>query len=95
MADYVKYHLDLGSFEGEEFKRKTMKEFNHREEAYKAYKKFVNEQMSYTDEELYNVWKSTRLDIELKQDNKLINRVGIYLRRKDTDKDEDEGETDS
>lgn len=94
MADYINYKLDLGTFEGENFKWKTLKTFNSWEKAYSAYKKFINEQMSYTDDELYEVWHSTRLDVELKENDKLINWVGIYLRKKDNkENDEDDEDT--
>lgn len=89
MADYVKYDLWLGSFEGENFKWKKLKSFNDWSKAYKEYKSFVNEQFRYSDKELFEVWHSTRLDIELKQEDKLLNWVGIYLRKKDGDDDED------
>lgn len=82
MADFTKIDLWLGTFEGEKFVWKKLNTFDGFDKAYTAYKKFVNEQLKYDDQELLKIWKSPRLDIELKQGEKLINWVGIYCRRK-------------
>lgn len=85
MAEYIEYELLFGTFEGENFKWKTLKKFNNFKEAYREYKKFVDKQMSYSVEELLKVWSSGRIDIELRQGTKLLNWVGVYCRRVDPD----------
>lgn len=85
MAEYIEYELLLGTFEGDDFKWKTLKKFNDFKEAYKEYKKYVDKQMSYSVEELLKVWSSGRIDIELRQGTKLLNWAGIYCRRTDPD----------
>ena len=95
VIEYDDFSLWLGSFEGEEFVWKKLKTFTSFEDAYKAYKKFTNEQMQYDSKELLEIWDSARLDIELKQGEKLLNWVGIYSRKTtylDEDEDEDEDE---
>lgn len=86
MAEYIEYELLFGTFEGENFKWKTLKKFNNFKEAYREYKKFVDKQMSYSVEELLKIWSSGRIDIELRQGTKLLNWVGVYCRRTDPDK---------
>ena len=76
--EYVKYELWLGSFEGERFKWKKLETFDDYQEAYSKFKKFVNKQVEYNDAELLDVWESPRLDIELKQGERIIDWVGIY-----------------
>lgn len=82
-TEYTHYELWLGSFEGENFKWKKLESFNDFAKAYAAYKKFVDKQLTYSDEELIEVWDSPRLDIELKQEDKIINWVGIYYSKVD------------
>lgn len=93
MAEFVKYEVWLGTFEGEEFVWKTIKTFNDFEKAYDFYKTYTIKQMSYTNEELRKIWSSGRVDVELRQENKLLNWCGIYSRRVDKDSfDEEEKE---
>lgn len=80
-AEYEEYELWLGSFEGENFKWKVVDKYTEFSKAFEAYKKFCNKQMSYTQEELREVWSSPRLDIELRQGKKLLNWLGIYSRK--------------
>ena len=97
MADFTKIDLWLGTFEADKFVWKKLKTFNNFDKAYSAYKKFIKEQLEYDDKELLKIWKSPRLDIELKQGDELINWVGIYCKKKskseldedNTDNDED------
>jgi putative methionine-R-sulfoxide reductase with GAF domain len=95
MADFTKIDLWLGTFEGEKFVWKKLNTFENFDKAYNAYKKFIKEQLEYTDQELLKIWKSPRLDIELKQGDKLINWVGIYCRKKSKLELEKEDEDDS
>ena len=64
-------------------------------EAYKEFKKYVNTQLKYTDEELKKVWDTGRLDIELRQGNKLLNWVGIYSREVKNLSEKEEKEAES
>lgn len=81
------FELWLGTFEGENFVWKTIKEFEEFSTAYKYFKDFVKQQIAYTDEELLKTWGCTRLDIELRQGKTRIEWVGIYS--KSTDMDEE------
>ena len=81
MADFVNYEIWLGTFEGEDFVRKTIKKFNSFDEAYKFYHDYVVKQSQYTDEELKKIWSSGRIDVELRQGKKLINWAGLFSRR--------------
>lgn len=84
-ADYEDYELWLGSFEGENFKWKVISKFNDFNKAFKAFKDFCDKQASYSQEELKEVWSSPRLDIELRQGNKMLNWMGLYSRKVDKD----------
>lgn len=88
------YQLILGTFIDNKFVWHDVGSYDDQAEAYKEYKKYVNEQLKYSDDELVKVWNSGRLDIELRRGNKLLNWTGIYTREvpvedKDDDKDED------
>lgn len=88
------YQLILGTFIDDKFVWHDVGSYDDQAEAYKEYKKYVNEQLKYSDDELVKVWNSGRLDIELRRGNKLLNWTGIYTREvpiedKD-DKDEDD-----
>ena len=74
------FSIWLGTFKEEKFIWYVVQEFKDVTSAYKAFKEYVNTQLKYTDEELQQVWDTGRLDIELKQGNKLLNWVGIYSR---------------
>lgn len=74
------YEIYLGTFLDNTFTWYSVKKLKNLNEAYKEYKKYVNTQLKYTDEELKKVWDTGRLDIELRQGNKLLNWVGIYSR---------------
>lgn len=77
------YQLILGTFIDNEFIWHDVDSFDTLEEGYKEFKKYVNSQLKYTDEELVKVWNSGRLDIELRRGNRLLNWVGIYVREVD------------
>lgn len=97
MADMSKqYRLILGTFIDNEFVWHDVGSYDDQAVAYKEYKKYVNEQLKYSDDELVKVWNSGRLDIELRRGNKLLNWTGIYTREvpvedKDDDKDDKDG----
>lgn len=74
------YGVYLGTFFENAFTWYLVKEFKNLTDAYKEFKKYVNTQLKYTDEELVKVWDTGRLDIELRQGSKLLNWVGIYCR---------------
>ena len=86
------YQLLLGTFIDNEFIWHDVDSFDTLEEAYKEYKKYVNDQLKYTDDELIKVWNTGRLDVELRRGNRLLNWTGIYVREVAEDKDEDENE---
>lgn len=98
------YQLILGTFIDNEFIWHDVDSFDSLEDAYKEFKKYVNNQLKYTDEELVKVWNTGRLDVELRRGNKLLNWVGIYAREvahldedeeKEADKEEKERVKDS
>lgn len=74
------YEIYLGTFIDNAFTWYSIKKFKDPTAAYKEFKNYVNTQLKYTDEELKQVWDTGRLDIELRQGNKLLNWVGIYSR---------------
>ena len=74
------FEIYLGTFNDDVFTWYSIKKMKDATEAYKEFKKYVNTQLKYTDEELKKVWDTGRLDIELRQGNKLLNWVGIYSR---------------
>lgn len=85
------YQLILGTFIDDKFVWHDVGSYDDQAEAYKEYKKYVNEQLKYSDDELVKVWNSGRLDIELRRGNKLLNWTGIYTREVPVeDKDEDD-----
>lgn len=75
------YEVYLGTFIDNAFTWYSISKHKDATEAYKEFKKYVNTQLKYTDEELKQVWDTGRLDIELRQGNKLLNWVGIYSRQ--------------
>ena len=91
------YEIYLGTFIDDAFTWYSIKKFKDSTQAYKEFKKYVNTQLKYTDEELQQVWDTGRLDIELRQGNKLLNWVGIYSREvkalsKEEEKEAEKGE---
>lgn len=74
------YEIYLGTFINNAFTWYSIKKMKDPTTAYKEFKKYVNSQLKYTDEELQKVWDTGRLDIELRLGNKLLNWVGIYSR---------------
>ena len=74
------FEIYLGTFIDDAFTWYSISKHKDPTEAYKEFKKYVNTQLKYTDEELRQVWDTGRLDIELRQGNKLLNWVGIYSR---------------
>ena len=86
------YQLILGTFIDNEFIWHDVDSYDTLEEAYKEFKKYVNAQLKYTDEELIKVWNSGRLDVELRRGNRLLNWVGIYAREVDKLAEEEEEE---
>jgi len=74
------YEIYLGTFNDDVFTWYSVKKIKDETEAYKEFKKYVNTQLQYTDEELKKVWDTGRLDIELRKGSKLLNWVGIYSR---------------
>ena len=88
------YQLILGTFIDNEFIWHDVDSFDTLEEGYKEFKKYVNSQLKYTDEELVKVWNSGRLDIELRRGNRLLNWVGIYVREVDKLSEDEEEKAD-
>lgn len=92
MADFVEYEIWLGTFEGDKFVWKTIKKENDFQKAYQFYLDYVKKQEAYTAEELQKIWSSPRIDVELRQGNKLLNWVGMYNRKVGEDKSDKEDE---
>lgn len=88
------YQLILGTFIDNEFVWHDVGSYDDQAQAYKEYKKYVNEQLKYSDDELVKVWNSGRLDIELRRGNKLLNWTGIYTREVPVEEDDDKNEDD-
>lgn len=84
------YQLMLGTFIDDEFVWHDVDSYSDLKTAYAGFKKYVNSQLKYTDEELIKVWNTGRLDVELRRGNRLLNWVGIYAR--EVDKLSKEGE---
>lgn len=76
--DYGDYKLIVGTFKDGVFSWHDVRKFKSFDEAYSAYKKYVAEQLKYTDEELKKVWSSGRVDVELVRGSTVLNWVGIY-----------------
>lgn len=76
--DYGDYKLIVGTFKDDVFSWHDVRKFKSFDEAYSAYKKYVAEQLKYTDEELKKVWLSGRVDVELVRGSTVLNWVGIY-----------------
>ncbi len=74
------YQLILGTFIDNKFVWHDVDSYDDIEVAYREFKKYVNSQLKYSDEELLKVWNTGRLDVELRRGNKLLNWVGIYAR---------------
>lgn len=76
------YRLAVGIFD--EKKNETnwhdVEEFDDFDKAQKEFRKYVSEQLKYSDEEFDKVWKTPRLDIELLMGDTLLNWVGVYAR---------------
>lgn len=89
------YEIYLGTFNDDVFTWYSIKKFKDATQAYKEFKKYVNTQLKYTDEELKKVWDTGRLDIELRQGNKLLNWVGIYSREVKNLSEKEEKEAES
>lgn len=90
MATENQYRLILGTFIDNKFVWHDVASFETLSEAYREYKKYVNEQLKYTDEELVKVWNTGRLDIELLQGRRLLNWAGIYVREAVAAEEEEE-----
>lgn len=76
------YRLAVGIFD--EKKNETnwhdVEEFDDFDKAQKEFRKYVSEQLKYSDDEFDKVWKTPRLDIELLVGDTLLNWVGVYAR---------------
>lgn len=88
------YQLILGTFIDNEFVWHDVDSYDTLEDAYKEFKKYVNAQLKYTDEELVKVWNTGRLDVELRRGNRLLNWVGIYAREVDKLSEDEEEKAD-
>nr|DAJ55435.1 MAG TPA: hypothetical protein [Caudoviricetes sp.] len=84
------YQLILGTFIDNKFVWHDVDSYDDIEVAYREFKKYVNSQLKYSDEELLKVWNTGRLDVELRRGNKLLNWVGIYAREVAQEAKEDE-----
>lgn len=95
MPDMSKqYQLILGTFIDDKFVWHDVGSYDDQAEAYKEYKKYVNEQLKYSDDELVKVWNSGRLDIELRRGNKFLNWTGIYTREVPVEDKDDKDDKD-
>lgn len=62
------------------FSWKVVNKYDEFDQAFKEYNKYVEKQLAYSAEDLKKIYKSGRLDIELRQSNKLWCWVGVYNR---------------
>lgn len=76
------YRLVVGTFDEKknETKWHDVEEFDDFDKAQKEFRKYVGEQLKYSDDEFDKVWKTPRLDIELLVGDTLLNWVGVYAR---------------
>ena len=77
-SDTADWKIVVGTFKDDAFSWHDVSTHKNFEDAYRAYKKYVQEQLDYTDEELEKVWSSGRVDVELLRGTTVLNWVGIY-----------------
>lgn len=63
-------------------------EFDDFDKAQKEFRKYVIEQLKYSDDEFDKVWETPRLDIELLMGETLLNWAGVYARGNKADVDD-------
>lgn len=94
-----RYKLYFGSFDNEDFVWKVLSTHETFDDCYRAYHKLCVECVGMDKDELYDKYKSTRIDIEIRDGEKRLNWVGIYSRRVDktleSEEDEPEEEDES
>lgn len=85
-----RYRLYFGSFDNEDFVWKVLSTHETFDDCYRAYHKLCVECVGMDKDELYDKYKSTRIDIEIRDGEKRLNWVGIYSRKVDKTIDEDD-----
>lgn len=73
------FEIWLGTFDKEDFIWKTLKEFDKFDDAYKYFKDFSVKALELDVATFEKEYGSGRLDIELRQGEKRIDWVGIFL----------------
>lgn len=84
------YRLVVGTFDEKknETKWHDVEEFDDFDKAQKEFRKYVIEQLKYSDDEFDKVWETPRLDIELLMGETLLNWAGVYARGNKADVDD-------
>lgn len=91
------YRLVVGTFDEKknETKWHDVEEFDDFDKAQKEFRKYVIEQLKYSDDEFDKVWETPRLDIELLMGETLLNWAGVYARGNKADVDDTSVDTGS
>ena len=84
------YRLVVGTFDEKknETKWHDVEEFDDFDKAQKEFRKYVIEQLKYSDDEFDKVWETPRLDVELLMGETLLNWAGVYARGNKADVDD-------
>ena len=86
-----RYKLFFGSFDNEDFVWKVLSTHETFDDCYRAYHKLCVDCVGMDTNELYDTYKSTRIDIEIRDGEKRLNWLGLFQRKVEkTDDDEDE-----
>lgn len=88
------FALWFGSFDKEDFVWKTLSTHETFDDCYAAYKKVCVKCVGMDDDELYDTYKSTRIDVEIRKGEKRLNWFGLYQRMVDKTADEEDEEED-
>jgi hypothetical protein len=90
-----RFELWFGSFDNEDFVWKTLSSHETFDDCYRAYHKLCVECVGMDKDELYDKYKSTRIDIEIRDGKKRLNWCGLYQRKADKTIEEEEDEDES
>ena len=86
------YALWFGSFDKEDFVWKTLSSHETFDDCYRAYHKLCVECVGMDKDELYDTYKSTRVDIEVRHGEQRLLWCGLFQKRVDKTSIEEEPE---
>lgn len=87
-----RFSLYFGSFDKEDFVWKVLSTHETFDDCYREYHKLCVKCIGMDLDELYDTYKSTRIDIEIRDGEKRLTWTGIYNRRVDKSSIEEESE---